>query len=86
MTDFFGSVRNIELMKVNESTLSVSEGAEEWAEDTPISTSKYCQPSLPVSLSPLPLAGVCVHCVAHRSCNTLFLLGGGNVECEAFTG
>ena len=56
MTDFFGSVRNIELMEVNDSTLlEIGALDEQSGQSTFLSTSQSCQSSLPVSP---PLAAV----------------------------
>lgn len=53
MTDFFGSVRNIELMDVNDSTLLEISAPDELSGQSAIPST-----SLPVSLTPPPLAAV----------------------------
>ena len=78
MTDFFGSVRNIELMEVNDSTLPALD--ELSGQSTTPSTDQSCQFSLPVSLTPPPLAAVSSHLTAMVNLNYIFLLGGGVIR------
>ena len=55
MTDFFGSVRNIELVRSNDTAFS---GFEMDGESEPVSTSQTCQTSLPLSVPPASLVSM----------------------------